>query len=257
MLTSGTRPQARTTTMKRLLLLSNGSELIGDEPSDLFRNEVRDFLGAGVRRVLFVPFAAVDKTYDGYAAKVRATLGPMGHEVEGIHAAGDPRAAVARADAIAVGGGNTFHLLRGLYEAGVVEAIRERVEGGAPYVGWSAGSNVACPTIRTTNDMPIVEPPSFAAFNLVPFQINPHYTSERLPGHHGETRDERLLEFVLANPDVRVVGLCEGTMLRVEGANIKLVGARPARLFLKGEEPRDLAPGEPFDFLLRPSTEAA
>jgi dipeptidase E len=235
---------------KRLLLLSNGSELIGDEPSELFRSEVRDFLGARPRRVLFVPFAAVDRTYDNYAARVRAALGPMGHEVEGVHAAADPRAAVERADAVAVGGGNTFHLLREMYAAGIVEAIRERVGRGAPYVGWSAGSNVACPTIRTTNDMPIVEPPSFDALSLVPFQINPHYTGERLPNHHGETRDDRLREFVTANPGVRVVGLREGTMLRVEGAGVRLVGPHPARLFLKGEEPRDLAPAEPFDFLL-------
>jgi dipeptidase E len=241
---------------KRLLLLSNGSELIGDEPSDLFRGEVKDFLGANVRRILFFPFAAVTRTYDAYKAKVAASLGPLGFEVDSIHEAGDPRAAVGRADAVAVGGGNTFHLLRGLYEAGVVEAIRARVEAGVPYVGWSAGSNVACPTIRTTNDMPIVEPPSFAALDLVPFQINPHYTSEQLPGHHGETRDERLLEFVHANPGVRVVGLREGTMLRVEGASIKLIGGRPARLFLKGGEPRDLAPAESFDFLLRPSEAA-
>ncbi|HEV3468259.1 MAG TPA: dipeptidase PepE [Pyrinomonadaceae bacterium] len=244
-------------TNKRLLLLSNGSELIGDEPSELFLNEVRDFLGAGARRVLFVPFAAVDKTYDGYEAKVRAALSPMGYEVESVHRAGDPRAAVARADAFAVGGGNTFHLLREMYEAGVVEAIRGRAERGAPYVGWSAGSNVACPTIRTTNDMPIVEPPTFGALGLVPFQINPHYTSERLPGHHGETRDERLKEFVTANPGVHVVGLREGTMLRVEGASVRLVGRRPARLFLKGQEPRDLAPTDSFDFLLRPATEGA
>jgi dipeptidase E len=238
---------------KRLLLLSNGSELVGDEPSELFRGEVRDFLGAGgVRRVLFFPFAAVARTYDEYRAKVAAALGPLGFEVEAIHEADDPRAAVERAEAVAVGGGNTFHLLRGIYEAGVVEAVRARVEAGAPYVGWSAGANVACPTIRTTNDMPIVQPPSFDAFRLVPFQINPHYTSETLPGHRGETRDERLLEFVHANPGVRVVGLREGTMLRVEGDGVRLVGPHPARLFLKGEEPRDLAPTEDFDFLLRP-----
>lgn len=242
---------------KRLLLLSNGSELIGDEPSDLFQTEVKHFLGAGVRRVLFFPFAAVQRTYEEYKAKVAAALGPMGFEVDSIHEAGDPRAAVERAEAIAVGGGNTFHLLRAIYEAGVVEAVRARVEGGAPYVGWSAGSNVACPTIRTTNDMPIVEPPGFAAFGLVPFQINPHYTSEILPGHHGETRDERLLEFVHANPGVRVLGIREGTMLRVEGARVRLVGPRPARLFLKGEGPRDLAPEESFDFLLGQPTGAA
>ncbi|HWS53702.1 MAG TPA: dipeptidase PepE [Pyrinomonadaceae bacterium] len=242
---------------KRLLLLSNGSELLGDEPSELFLSEVRDFLGPAPRRVLFVPFASVDRTYDNYAARVQARLGPMGHEVVGIHAAADALSAVGRADAVAVGGGNTFHLLREMYAAGVVEAIRERVERGAPYVGWSAGSNVACPTIRTTNDMPVVEPPTFRALGLVPFQINPHYTSESLPNHHGETRDDRLSEFVLANPGVRVVGLREGTMLRVEGASVRLVGPSPARLFLGGAEPRDLAPAESFDFLLRPATEGA
>jgi dipeptidase E len=236
---------------KRLLLLSNGSELIGDEPTEFAQRAVRDFLGAGVRRVLFVPFAAVVRTYDEYAARVRARFGALGCEVESLHEASDAKAAVARAEAIAVGGGNTFHLLRGLYESGAVEAIRERVERGAPYVGWSAGSNVACPTIKTTNDMPIVEPPTLRALGLVPFQINPHYTDERLAGHRGETRDERLAEFVHANPGVRVVGLREGTMLRVEGEEVTLVGARAARIFLKGEEPRELSPADSFSFLLR------
>jgi dipeptidase E len=236
---------------KRLLLLSNGSELVGDEPTEFARGAVRDFLGARPQTVLFVPFAAVVRTYEEYAARVRLRFGALGYGVESIHEASDALAAVENAEAIAVGGGNTFHLLRGLYEAGVVEAIRARVERGAPYVGWSAGSNVACPTIRTTNDMPIVEPPSFRALGLVPFQINPHYTDEHLPNHKGETRDERLAEFVHANPGVRVVGLREGTMLRVEGEDVRLVGGRPARLFLKGEGPRDLAPEESFSFLLR------
>lgn len=235
----------------RLLLLSNGSELIGVEPTEFAQGAVRNFLGASVRRVLFVPFAAVVRTYDEYAARVRGRFGPLGYEVESIHEADEAVAAVERAEAIAVGGGNTFHLLRGLYEAGVVEAIRARVERGAPYVGWSAGSNVACPTIKTTNDMPIVEPPTLRALGLVPFQINPHYTDASLAGHQGETRDERLAEFVHANPGVRVVGLREGTMLRVEGAEVTLVGNRPARLFLKGEEPRELAPADSFSFLLR------
>jgi dipeptidase E len=226
---------------KRLLLLSNGSELVGDEPTEFAQSAVRDFLGAGVRRVLFVPFAAVLRTYGEYAARVRERFGPMGYEVESLHEADEAEAAVERADAIAVGGGNTFHLLRGLYESGAVEAIRARVRRGAPYVGWSAGSNVACPTIMTTNDMPIVEPPTLRALGLVPFQINPHYTDERLAGHKGETRDERLLEFVHANPGVPVVGLREGTMLRVEGREVALVGGRPARLFVGGREPADLS----------------
>lgn len=237
-------------TNRRLLLLSNGSELIGQQPTEFAHDALRDFLGASVRRVLFVPFAAVVRTEDEYLAGVRRHFGRHGYEVESLHQAADARAAVERADAIAVGGGNTFHLLRGLYRAGAVGAIRERVERGAPYVGWSAGSNVACPTIRTTNDMPIVEPPTLDALDLVPFQINPHYTDFHPPGHMGETRDERLGEFVHANPGVRVIGIREGTMLRVEGAEVRLLGGKPARLFLRGESPRDIAPEESFNFLL-------
>lgn len=237
-------------TNKRLLLISNGSELIGDNPTEFFHNSLKDFLGESVKRVLFVPFAAVTRTEDEYRDRVREHFGPHGYEVESLHEASDARAAVGRADAIAVGGGNTFKLLRRLYEAGVVELVRERVEAGMPYVGWSAGSNVACPTIRTTNDMPIVEPPTFDALNLVPFQINPHYTDYHPPGHMGETRDERLNEFVHANPGVRVIGIREGTMLRVEGDDIRLLGGKPARYFFKGEEPRNVEPEESFNFLL-------
>lgn len=239
----------------RLLLLSNGAEFIGDEPTEFTREAVRDFLSdddaAAVARVLFVPFASVVRSYDEYAARARESFGAIGFEVESVHEAKDARRAVERAEAVAVGGGNTFHLLRGMYEAGIVDALRERVRAGAPYVGWSAGSNVACPTIRTTNDMPIVEPPTFRALSLVPFQINPHYTDEQIEGHRGETRDERINEFVHANPGVRVVGLREGTMLRIEGAEVSLLGQRPARLFAKDEAARDLQPGESLDFLLR------
>jgi len=238
-------------TNRRLLLYSNGSELIGDNPTEFAHGALRDFYGARVRRVLFVPFAAVMRSEDEYAAKVRGLFGPLGYEVESLHEARDARAAVERADAFAVGGGNTFKLLRGLYEAGVVESMRARAEAGTPYVGWSAGANVACPTIRTTNDMPIVEPPSFNALSLVPFQINPHYTDFHPPGHMGETRDERLTEFARANPGVRVIGIREGTILRVEGDTVRLLGGKPARFFLHGEEPRDLAPEESFDFLLQ------
>ena len=236
---------------RRLLLLSNGAELVGDRPTEFALNVVKDFLGERVRAVLFFPFAAVTRTYDEYAARVRGRFAQAGIEVRSVHDEPDVAAAVSSAEAFVVGGGNTFHLLRSLYEAGLVEAVRERVRQGTPYVGWSAGSNVACPTIRTTNDMPIVEPPSFDALNLVPFQINPHYTDARIEGHHGETRDERLAEFVSANPGVRVVGLREGTMLRVEGYEMRLVGDKPARIFLKGEEPYDLGPEDSFQFLLR------
>ena len=237
-------------TNRRLLLLSNGSELIGQNPTEFAHCALKDFLGSAVRRVLFVPFAAVVSSEDDYLARVRKNFGPLGYEVESIHRAADARGAVERADAIAVGGGNTFHLLRGLYRAGVVELIRERVRSGMTYVGWSAGSNVACPTIRTTNDMPIVEPPTLDALGLVPFQINPHYTDAHIEGHMGETRDERLNEFAHANPSVRVIGIREGTMLRVECDDVRLVGDKPARHFIKGEPARDLAPEESFSFLL-------
>ena len=237
-------------TNKRLLLISNGSELIGNNPSEFFHNALRDFLGASVKRVLFVPFAAVISSQDDYRDKVRRHFGPLGYEVESLHEAEDARAEVERADAIAVGGGNTFKLLRDLYDAGVVGLVRGCVGAGMPYVGWSAGTNLACPTIRTTNDMPLVEPPSFRAFDLVPFQINPHYTDHHPPGHLGETRDERLGEFVHVNPGVRVIGIREGTMLRVEGDDVRLLGGKPARYFVKGAGPRDIAPGESFNFLL-------
>lgn len=235
---------------KRLFLLSNGSELVGEQRNEQVVGALKDFLGEGVRRLLLVPFASVSRTYEESAALARARLGALGYEVESVHETQDPRAAVALAEAVVIHGGNTFALLAGLYANDLLSAIRARVEAGTPYVGWSAGANVACPTIRTTNDMPVVEPPSFAALNLVPFQINPHYTDRALDGHHGETRDERLAEFVHLNPGVYVVGLREGSTLRVEGSSVRLVGDAPARLFLHGRMPREVGPEEPFDFLL-------
>ncbi|HEV2861992.1 MAG TPA: dipeptidase PepE [Pyrinomonadaceae bacterium] len=238
---------------RRLLLLSNGSELVGRETTEFAHSAARDFLGGRARRAFFVPFASVVRTYDDYAARVREVFAEVaGCEVVSAHEAVDARAAVGTADLIVVGGGNTFHLLREMYRAGLIEAIRERVlSGQAAYIGWSAGSNVACPTIRTTNDMPVVEPPTLDALGLVPFQINPHYTDARLENHNGETRDERLAEFVHANPGVRVVGLREGTMLRIEGDSVRLVGSPPPRLFVKGREPEDITEPEALQSLLR------
>jgi len=237
-------------TNRRLLLLSNGSGLIGENPSEFAQRMLTQFLGTSVRRVLFVPFAAVVFSQDQYLARVREHFSRFGYEVESLHTATDAITAIERAEAIAIGGGNTFYLLRGLYGAGVDDVIRERVRTGMPYVGWSAGSNVACPTIKTTNDMPIVEPPTLNALGLVPFQINPHYTDTRIEGHMGETRDERLTEFTHANPGVRVIGLREGTMLRIEGDEIALLGGKPARIFVKDEPPRDISPEESLSFLL-------
>lgn len=234
----------------RLLLLSNSSNY-GEEYLRWPLGLIRDFLGAQVKRVLFVPFAGVRMTYDDYAARVRVRFREIGYELDSIHEAKDALEALESAEALAVGGGNTFHLLRGLYEAQVLDAIAARVRNGMPYVGWSAGSNVASPTIRTTNDMPIVEPPGFKALSLIPFQINPHYTDERVPNHNGETREERLLEFAEANPGMHVVGLREGSALRVEGEEITLAGDKRARIFIKGKEPEEYGPGDSLRFLLR------
>lgn len=237
-------------TNKRLLLLSNSINY-GQGFLEHAVTDIKDFLGAEMRSVLFVPFAGVTRSYDEYAAAVSGRFAEMGYRLDPVHRASDPIEAVRSAEAIAIGGGNTFHLLRGLYENSLLEPLKERVElGGVPYIGWSAGSNVACPTIKTTNDMPIVEPESFQALNLVPFQLNPHYTDEQLTGHGGETRAERIAEFTIANPGVRVVGLREGSMLRVEGDTVKLLGEKTARIFISGEDIREITPADSLDFLL-------
>jgi dipeptidase E len=165
--------------------------------------------------------------------------------VDSLHEASDPRKAVAQAEAVMVGGGNTWHLLREVQRLGLLAAVRERVEAGMPYVGWSAGANLACPTIRTTNDMPIVEVEGFGALGLVPFQINPHYTDAALPNHGGETRPDRIAEFLMVNPSVPVVGLPEGTWLRVTAQSSELAGGE-AVLFRHGQDPQPLRPGRPL-----------
>ncbi len=233
----------------RLLLLSN-STTQGEPYLQFGIRHIKEFLGERVKRALFIPFAGVRWTFDEYATAVRERFREAGYELDSVHEAEDMKRAARESEAIVVGGGNTFHLLRAIYEAKILDAIRARVLEGAPYVGWSAGSNVACPTIKTTNDMPIVEPQSFTALNLVPFQINPHYTDAHPPGHAGETRAERISEFIIANPSLRVVGLPEGTMLRVEGASIHLIGDNPARVFQSDGVARDYTAQDSLDFLL-------
>ncbi len=233
---------------KRLLLLSN-SRNYGQGYLEHAASAMKDFLGSA-KRVLFIPFAGVRVSLDDYTALVRGRFEQMGYLLDSIHELADHKEAILRAEAIAVGGGNTFHLLRALYQLDLIEAIRESALAGVPYTGWSAGSNVACPTIRTTNDMPIVEPPSLTSLNLVPFQINPHYTDFHPPGHQGETREDRILEFIEVNSPVQVVGLREGSLLRVEGDEINLLGEKSARIFVKGAEPKEYDPGESLQFLL-------
>jgi dipeptidase E len=233
----------------RLLLLSNSTNH-GEAYLQYPVSAIKDFLGDAVRRVLFVPFAGVRFSYDDYTAMVRERFEEMGYGLDSVHEMAAPRESVKGAEALAVGGGNTFQLLRSLYETGLLEEIRSRVHDGMPYIGWSAGSNVACPTIKTTNDMPIVEPSSLKALGLVPFQINPHYTDDHPANHQGETRAQRIEEFTLLNPDLYVVGLREGSILRIEGSQISLLGQKPARVFVHGKEARDYEPTESLRFLL-------
>jgi dipeptidase E len=229
----------------RLLLVST-STLYGSGYLDHCADAIASFLGPSISRVLFVPYALFD--HNAYAAKARARFALMGYGLDSAHdVPGGPVSAVERAEALFIGGGNTFRLLDALWRHELVEPIRRRVNAGMPYIGTSAGSNVACPSIRTTNDMPIVEPPSFAALGLVPFQINPHY-QDPVPGstHMGETREQRIAEFHEENT-LPVVGLREGAWLLVEGPVVTLQGVNGARLFRRGEARAELASGSMVD----------
>ncbi len=215
------------------------------------KHEIQKFLGRDTVEALFIPYAAVTFSYKDYEMKVNNRFVEIGHRVKSIHHFDDPRQAVEKARAIVVGGGNTWKLVRMLHENGLIPLIRQKVLDGTPYVGWSAGSNVACPTLRTTNDMPIVDPLTFDTFGLVPFQINPHYLDDHPANHGGETREQRIVEFITENPDTYVVGLREGTMLRLEGEQLELIGSRPARIFKHGAKTKELDSSDDFSFLLR------
>jgi dipeptidase E len=232
--------------MSRLLLIST-STTFGTGYLDHAAGEIPSFLDDR-RDVLFVPYALHD--LDAYEAKAKERYSQMGLRLRSIHREADPRAAVESAAAIFIGGGNTFRLLNRLYAEELIEPIRRKVAGGMPYIGTSAGSNVACVTIKTTNDMPIVHPPTFDALALVPFNVNPHYLDPD-PGskHMGETRETRIREFHEMN-DAVVVGLREGAWLRREGGSLTLGGGANARIFRKGEEPEEKSPGSRLDFLL-------
>jgi dipeptidase E len=223
----------------RLLLISNSTNA-GEAYLDYPKHNIRDFLGELPLECLFIPYAGVTINFDDYEARVKERFAEVGHRITSVHHASDPIAAVQSAEAIVVGGGNTFQLIKMIQEFGLIDPVREKVLGGTPFVGWSAGSNVCCPTIRTTNDMPILEPESFNAFNLIPFQINPHYTDLNPPGHAGETREDRIMEYLAANPGDMVLGLREGCMFTVEGKQMKLTGERPVRLFRFNQTPIEL-----------------
>jgi dipeptidase E len=213
--------------------------------------EIRNFIGNQATKVLFIPYAAVTFSFDEYEARVCERFAESNYSVTSIHRSTDPVRAVKEAEVVVVGGGNTWQLVKKMNENKLFPLIRDRVMAGIPYVGWSAGSNVACPTLRTTNDMPIVDPKGFDCLDLVPFQINPHYLDKNPEGHGGETREQRIGEFLEINPDIYVVGLREGTMLRREGDKLSLIGEKTARIFKKGTNPVELGEKNDLSFLLQ------
>lgn len=234
----------------RLLLISNSTNA-GEAYLDYPKHNIHDFLGEKCVKCLFIPYAGVTVTWDDYEKKVKNRFNEVGHDIVSIHHFDDPVKAVVEADCIVIGGGNTWKLLHDMHANKLIEPIRKKVLGGTPYIGWSAGSNVTCPTLMTTNDMPIIDPLGFDALNLIPFQINPHYLDKKVEGHGGESREDRILEFIEVNRDVYVAGLREGCMFVVEGDKMRIIGQRNLRLFKYGEETREIAPTEDFTFLLK------
>ena len=232
-----------------LLLISNSTNA-GEEYLKYPIAEIAKTLN-GVSEVVFIPYAAVTFSYDEYEAKVQARFNEIGIKVKSIHHALNKRNFLRNAEAVVIGGGNTFALLKKMQEEDLLDVIHRRVKSGMPYVGWSAGSNVTCPTICTTNDMPIVQPESFRAIGLVSFQINPHYLDANPEGHAGETREQRILEYLEANRSRYVVGLREGCMLRIDDNGIELIGSRPMRIFKKGQPTYEVNPGDDISFLLK------
>lgn len=207
---------------------------------------IANFLGKKPLRIAFVPFASVD-SYEEYVSKVREGLLHLPHTITLVEGS-TAKQAVEEADVVMVGGGNTFKLLHDLYAADLVEAIKAKVQNGTPYIGWSAGSNLCGPTIRTTNDMPIIEPESFASFGFFPFQINPHYHNVVAENFHGETRDQRLEEFLKLNPSEKIVALPEGTALRREGDALTLLGEAQAVLMTRED-------GQTIHYVLQPGSD--
>jgi dipeptidase E len=233
----------------RLLLISNSTNP-GEEYLGYPAKYIREFLGNAPVKALFIPYAAVTFSFDEYEEKVSKRFVESVHEIISIHRFGDPVAAIKMAQAIVVGGGNTWKLLKMIRDNNLIEMVRQKVLEGTPYIGWSAGTNVACPTIKTTNDMPVVEPDSFGAFSLIPFQINPHYTDYSPPGHAGETREQRIGEFIEENPETYVAGLREGTLLLRENDTLRLYGTGNLRLFKKGIPPAEYGASDDLSFLL-------
>jgi dipeptidase E len=224
-----------------LLLLSNSRSPDG---SYLIHAVAEIAAIAAGRKGLFIPFAAVTDPWEAFTEKVRAVFAKAGAAIEAVPLRSDPRDAIAAAEMVVIGGGNTFNLLRECRRRSLLEPIAARVRGGIPFIGWSAGANLACPTISTTNDMPIVDPGGLGALGLVEFQINPHFTNALPAGHQGETRERRIAEYLQANPQSIVIGLPEGDWLRVTGNSAVLGGPHAAPVFRANQPTAMLVPGQ-------------
>lgn len=233
----------------RLLLFSNSTNA-GEEYLNYTLPYIEEFISEIKRDAVFIPYAGISVGFDNYTEMVAGKLAKTGIQISSIHTADDKLQRIKEASLIIIGGGNTFYLLKSLQDENLLSPIREQVLKGTSFIGWSAGSNMACPTIRTTNDMPIVEPENFGALDLIPFQINPHYTDFVDKEHAGETREMRIKEFILANQDKYVAGLREGTLVVIDGNSIALKGERRCRIFKHGKDAFEVSPGENIDFLL-------
>jgi dipeptidase E len=239
--------------MKRNLLLISNSTNAGEKYLDWCKEMIADFCNRqNVKDVLFVPFAGVSFSYDQYEAKVAAVFSTLGLKIRSIHHETDMLEAVKNASCVAVGGGNTFHLVYQLQKHGLMDAIAKRAFEGMPYMGWSAGANVAGMSLKTTNDMPIIEPESFNCMSLVPFQINPHYTDFFDPKHGGETRDDRINEFIAIEPQTYVVGIREATALSLENGKLKLIGrSNKMKLFKANQNILEFGLNDDINFLMK------
>jgi dipeptidase E len=229
--------------MKKKLLIASTSTIHGSGYLAYLKDEMSSFF-SGIEEIIFIPYARPSgMTHDAYTAIAREAFKSINIKVKGLHEFSDSKVAIRNAKAVFTGGGNTFLLLKSLYEENLIKELRSKIEGGMPYMGTSAGSNITGLTIGTTNDMPIVYPPSFEAIGVLPFNLNPHYLDpDPNSTHKGETRQTRIEEFLNFN-DIKVVGLREGSWLLVEGDDITLKGPLTARIFVKGEEVFEHKPG--------------
>lgn len=239
-------------THKRILAFS--SSRVGNSGFlELAKPVISNFLGGQTLNIAFIPFASADRDYEEYTAMVRTAFNGLPYTVTAVLPQNALKV-IAASNVVMVGGGNTFKLLHDIYEHKLLLLIREKVEGGTPYIGWSAGANITGLSIGTTNDMPVIEPESFKAFGFLPFQLNPHYINQVSPGFNGETRDQRLMEFLQMNPGIPIVGLPEGTALLLENGSLIFIGEHQGVLFENGAHgpvKREISALEDLSFLLR------